>query len=194
MARPKHGTHALPTEERILKAAESEFGKYGFERTRLEDIAKLAGIRRPSLLYHFKTKSLLYSSVVHRAFDSLRMVLVARMRPGEFTEQVNNLVCGLEEYVQSNPAFAPIVLREIINGNGPARDILINEMDPLLSVVELWLKQQGGDNIPKDISVRYAVLNTAINILFYAASKDLAPIMWGKINSSKETAQRLFIR
>ena len=55
MARPKKGVHQVPTEERILQAAETEFGRKGFERTRLEDIAETAGIRRPSLLYHFKS-------------------------------------------------------------------------------------------------------------------------------------------
>ena len=121
MARPKLGSNSIPTHERILRAAEKEFGAHGFERTRLEDIAKLAGIRRPSLLYHFKSKDKLYSEIVHRAFDSLRQSLVARMRKGEFTDQVDNLVEALTDFVQLNPSFAPIVLREIIDGNGPAR-------------------------------------------------------------------------
>ena len=38
MARPKKGSNSIPTEERILKAAEKQFGRLGFERTRLQDI------------------------------------------------------------------------------------------------------------------------------------------------------------
>lgn len=193
MARPKKGTNAVPTEERILSAAEQEFGKYGFERTRLEDIAKIADIRRPSLLYHFKSKDLLYSAVVHRVFDSLRMALLERMRPGDFAAQVENLTAVFSDFVSSNPAFAPIVLREIIDGNGPAREILITEMAPLLSIVETWLEQQGKGIIPKGISVRYAILHIATNALMHNASGDLQIPLWGKEDSSRQIARQMFL-
>ena len=63
MGRPKTGTHSVPTVERILQAAEQAFGAQGFTLTRLEDIAEVASIRRPSLLYHFSTKQKLYEAV-----------------------------------------------------------------------------------------------------------------------------------
>jgi len=193
MARPKKGSNAVPTEERILKAAEAQFGRLGFEKTRLEDIATDAGIRRPSLLYHFKSKDILYSKVVHRAFDSLRVALLDRMRPGDFSIQVENLTCAFSDYVQKNPAFAPIVLREIIDGNGPARTILVNEMAPLLSVVETWLKQQGKNIIPEGISVRYAILQIATNTLLHSASGSLQTVLWGEGDSSRVIARQIFL-
>jgi AcrR family transcriptional regulator len=193
MARPKKGAHLVPTEKRILKAAETEFGKKGFERTRLEDIAKLADIRRPSLLYHFKSKDILYSAVVHRVFDSLRLSLLDRMRPGDFATQVENLTAAFSDFVQENSAFAPIVLREIINGLGPARDILINEMAPLLSVVETWLEQQGKETIPEGISVRYAILQIAANTLLHSASGDLSIPLWGPTDNSQQIARQIFL-
>lgn len=193
MARPKKGSNLVPTEERILSAAEQEFGRYGFERTRLEDIAKIADIRRPSLLYHFKSKDILYSAVVHRVFDSLRLALLERMRPGDFATQVENLTAVFSDFVSSNPAFAPIVLREIIDGNGPAREILITEMAPLLSIVETWLEQQGKGIIPNGISVRYAILHIATNALLHNASRDLQTPLWGKEDSSRQIARQMFL-
>ena len=193
MARPKRGTHSTPTEERILLAAQKAFGRMGFEKARLEDIAKEAGIRRPSLLYHFKSKDLLYSAVVHRVFDSLRLALLARMRAGDFQKQVENLTSAFEDFVNTNDAFAPIVLREIIDGEGPAREILLTEMAPLLSIVETWLTQQGKGVIPEGISVRYAILQIATNALVYAAARDLAEPLWGKENSSLAVSKRIFL-
>jgi len=193
MARPKKGSNAVPTEERILKAAEQQFGQFGFERTRLEDIALQAGIRRPSLLYHFKSKDILYSKVVHRAFDSLRIALLDRMRPGDFAVQVENLTSAFSDYVQDHPSFAPIVLREIIDGEGPAKKILVDEMAPLLSVVETWLIQQGKEIIPKGVSVRYAILQIATNTLLHSASGSLRNILWGEEDSSQEIARQIFL-
>ena len=194
MARPKRGTHSTPTEERILLAAQKAFGKVGFEKARLEDIAKEAGIRRPSLLYHYKSKDLLYSAVVHRVFNSLRLALLSRMRSGDFQAQVENLTSAFQDFVAENDAFAPIVLREIIDGEGPARDILLNEMAPLLSIVETWLVQQGKQVISKEISVRYAILQIATNTLLYAAAGDLATPLWGENNTSLEIARQIFLK
>lgn len=193
MARPKKGTNQVPTEERILQAAETEFGKKGFERTRLEDIAETAGIRRPSLLYHFKSKDLLYTSVVHRVFDSLRKALLDRMRPGDFAVQVQNLTGAFSDFAELNPAFAPIVLRELIDGQGPAREILLTEMAPLLSIVETWLSQQGKETIPEGVSVRYAILQIASNTLLHNAAGDLAEPLWGSDNSSRRIARQIFL-
>ena len=193
MARPKKGINQIPTEERILKAAETEFGKKGFERTRLEDIAQTAGIRRPSLLYHFKSKDLLYSAVVHRVFDSLRKALLDRMRPGDFAAQVENLTGAFSDFSELNPAFAPIVLRELIDGQGPAREILLTEMAPLLSIVETWLSQQGKGVIPAGVSVRFAILQIASNTLLHNAAGDLAEPLWGADNSSRCIARQIFL-
>ncbi|MBN3923995.1 TetR/AcrR family transcriptional regulator [Nostoc sp. NMS4] len=48
---------ALPTKrDRILKAALECFGRYGFKRTAMDDIAKIAGISRAALYLLFQNK------------------------------------------------------------------------------------------------------------------------------------------
>ena len=69
MGRPRRSETQVATTERLLSSAEKHFGQAGFDAARLQDIAKDAGITRPSLLYHFETKEKLYDAVVARAFD-----------------------------------------------------------------------------------------------------------------------------
>ena len=69
MGRPRATTQTVETAQRLLSAAEQEFGSKGFDRARLADIANIAGISRPSLLYHYNSKDALYAAVFDRPFN-----------------------------------------------------------------------------------------------------------------------------
>ena len=135
MARPRTDPNAVPTIERILAAAETTFGTEGFNKARLSDIAELAGIRRPSLLYHFKTKDALHAAVVHNLFDLLRSRFGAVVRrPGGYDARMLALMQSWLDFIQERPAFAPMVLRGILDGHGPVRQRLLDELVPLLDL------------------------------------------------------------
>ncbi|MGH7287017.1 MAG: TetR family transcriptional regulator, partial [Myxococcota bacterium] len=51
---------ALRTRAAILAAAEAVFAERGFAAARLEDVAARVGIRRASIVYHFRDKRELY--------------------------------------------------------------------------------------------------------------------------------------
>ena len=74
MARPRKSEIETATTQRILAAAQMHFARLGYEAAKLADIAKDAGITRPSLLYHFESKEKLYNSVVEQVFASLRQL------------------------------------------------------------------------------------------------------------------------
>ena len=196
MARPKRGTHSVPTEQRILEAAEEEFGRNGYESARLEDIAKTASIRRPSLLYHFKSKEALYAKVVHGLFDALRKVLVASMTGtvgATFTDQVEALALGFTTFVEERPAFSPIVAREIVDGRGPAREILLKEIAPLLGLVEAWVEQQGSRELPEGVSVRAALMQIVSDVLLRSSSGPLRVALWGEKDSTMPLVRQIFL-
>ena len=194
MARPKAGTNEIPTDVRILTAAEAAFGELGFERATLAEIATEAGIRRPSLLYHFKSKDELYAQVVNLLFDSLRTELGKSMVPGAFAQQIVSLAQAFVDFTESRPAFAPIVLREIIDGRGPAREILLHELAPVLGLVEKWIELQGSQDLPEGLKVRSAVLQFCTNVLLRNASGPLREALWGDIDDSMSLVRQLFLR
>jgi len=193
MARPKKDPNAEPTQQRILRAAELQFGANGFVRTRLEDIAEEVGIRRPSLLYHFKTKEALYEQVVQDLFEALKEDLVSEMKPGDFSEFVLNLSVRFMEFVEKRPSFAPIVLREMIDGSGPVHTILLHQITPVLDLIEGFVKMQGGDHLPEGLSVRTALVQVSGNILLREASGSLRIPLWGDQNATLPLVKQLFL-
>ena len=55
----------------ILEAAQTCFFQYGLERTRMEDIARLAQISRPALYEHFENKSAIFLGLAQSLVASM---------------------------------------------------------------------------------------------------------------------------
>ena len=66
-ARPRGAQH---TRAQLLDAAEAIFAERGFDATRLEDVAKAVGIRRASIVYHFRDKQTVYHAVLERVLEA----------------------------------------------------------------------------------------------------------------------------
>ncbi len=71
MARPRNTERNEPIRDRILAAATALFAAHGYHGASLSAIASSAGIRAPSLLYHFGSKAQLYDDVVAAFYDEL---------------------------------------------------------------------------------------------------------------------------
>jgi TetR/AcrR family transcriptional regulator, regulator of autoinduction and epiphytic fitness len=56
--------------ERVLTAALEVFGRYGFRKTSMDDVARAAGISRQGLYLHFASKEALFRAAVRQEFDT----------------------------------------------------------------------------------------------------------------------------
>jgi TetR/AcrR family transcriptional regulator len=103
--------------EGILQAAEDVFAERGYDRARLDDVAHRVGIRRASLLYHFKDKAALYGAVLDSIFEDLvepyRRVLDGDGPAGLRLEQT---VDAWLDVTARRPNIVRIMLRETANG------------------------------------------------------------------------------
>ena len=101
----------------ILDAAEAIFAEHGYDRARLEDVARRVGIRRASLLYHFRDKASLYAAVLDSIIDDLadryRRVLGRDAPAGVRLEQT---VDEWLDVITARPALIRIMLRELADG------------------------------------------------------------------------------
>lgn len=74
MADPPRRSSAV-TLDRILSTARDSFAQYGFDGTRLDSIAKAAGVTKQLVYHYFKTKEELYSVVLDRVSDEVHAML-----------------------------------------------------------------------------------------------------------------------
>ncbi|WP_417209118.1 TetR/AcrR family transcriptional regulator [Antarctobacter sp.] len=63
---------AIRTQERILKAAQAEFSRKGYDGARVDAIIARAKISKNLLYHHFRSKEELYIRVLERIYETLR--------------------------------------------------------------------------------------------------------------------------
>lgn len=178
MARPKVIAGAVPTRVRVLDAAEQIFAEHGFGATRLADVAARVGIRRPSLLYHFASKELLYGAVVQRAFGDLGAVLLGALGDASEPEQaLEGLVRTFVGFVDARPGFAALVLREFLDGRGGGQQLLSDVMIPLLDQVVAEVDRRLPEGRAERL--RLALLQVASTALLRSAAGPLRVPLWG---------------
>ncbi len=192
MGRPRLGTHDTPTPTRVLDAAERRFGELGYEGAGLAEIAAEAGIKRSSLLYHFGSKDKLHAQVVRRLFDALKLQFAQAYASAPSTEP-EALVVALVEvflaFLEARPAFAPMVLRGIVDGQGPVRELFESELVPLLDAIEVYVRRGAPEGVP----VRSALLQIGGNAMLRAASGPLKDTVW-RDDQTLALARRLLVR
>jgi TetR/AcrR family transcriptional regulator len=115
---PRHQSKASRTREAILREAEQLFGEKGFAATRLEDVAQKVGIRRASIVYHFRNKRQLYGAVLAELVqDIYRPVARVLDGPGLLADRVEASVSAFVDFIAERPSAARILLREIADGS-----------------------------------------------------------------------------
>ena len=81
--------------EKLLDAAFEEFGEKGFEGTRLDDIAALAGTRKQAIFHHFGSKDGMFSATVKEAYRRLRApdaAITKQLRSREPRKALHDLI------------------------------------------------------------------------------------------------------
>ncbi len=193
MGRPPAGTALTATPERLLDAAEQEFARLGLRGARLEDIAAAAGIRRPSLLYHYPSKDLIYAAVVRRTFERLGAALIEAMaQPADFSARFDAVVASFAGFLADHPALARVVVWELLDGQGPGRAILLDEVVPLLDLVERFARIEGHAEIRRGLAVRAAILQVASDVILRSAAAEFKAPLWGDADHTRALARALF--
>lgn len=193
VGRPRAEDVKVSTPQRVLEAAELVFAEHGYGPAKLADIAERAGIRRPSLLYHFKSKEELYQATVQRAFSNLGAALQgAMLASGTFEERLLETAEQYATFLADNEQVARIVLRELLDsdGPGPGTDILMNQIAPLVDAVEAFIEGQG--HASGEAPVRARLMCIASTLIMRAAAQ-VRDTLWGPQPHARALATALFL-
>ena len=108
---------AADPHERIVAAAAEVFASRGFDGARIDEIAERAGINKAMLYYHVGDKEQLYAAVLVESIErALSQVRAATATAGSPSEKLQAVLDTLAAFGTSNPAFIPLIMREVASG------------------------------------------------------------------------------
>jgi AcrR family transcriptional regulator len=163
MARPKVHEDNARTIDKLLDAALTVFARDGYSQATLSDIAGHVSITRPSLLHHFSSKDALYAATVAQTFSVFGQLITSGT-------SLASLIANFESVLHDDPRMAKLVLHEMLDRDGPGRELLVNNAAPLIDDV---VTRFGGDGIRRDLLAQIAHV-----LLHAAADRDVRAALW----------------
>lgn len=124
--KPDPVTSGIPTEQKILQAAEREFIEKGFAGARTSAIAEEAGVTHAMLHYYYRTKENLFDNVVAQKMQLFGETLFGSIDPEEksLTEMLTKIISLHIEFIAKNPGLPRFLISEIFS-NKERMDIYI---------------------------------------------------------------------
>ncbi|NJK98093.1 MAG: TetR/AcrR family transcriptional regulator [Bacteroidales bacterium] len=102
------------TEETIFNAAKEEFIEKGFDGTRMQEIAKRAGINKALLHYYYRTKEKLFDAIFERVFKSfMPRIFEVMQSDAPIFYKIEVFVHSYLTLILDNPHIPSFVLHEL---------------------------------------------------------------------------------
>ncbi len=105
----------LGVRAQILSQATRLFAARGYDGTSVQEIAEAVGIRKPSLLYHFKSKDELRQEVLAEMLAHWNAVLPGLLLKASTEERFDSTMEALTEFFIEDPDRARLFLRETLD-------------------------------------------------------------------------------
>lgn len=132
-------------EARILDAALEVFSTFGFRGATVDQIAVLAGMTKPNLLYYFRRKQDIYFAVLRRTLDMWLQPLRELSSHGEPEEELRAYIDRKLEMSRDNPTASRLFAMEIMQGAPVLRSVLTGPMKQLVdekaAVLRRWIAE-----------------------------------------------------
>ena len=191
MGRPRKDPSREDTDVLILRAAARAFAENGYARTRLADVAAEVGIRRPSLLYHFRTKQALYDAVVTRVFAGAGAAVAPTLGlDGSPGNRLDALVTALTDFASANPDAIGVVLRELVDPSEVGGALVTSFLGGFVDLIEGAI-----DSPPPVVPVRAAIMHLVVGYMLRRRTGDAR--LWGPADADGDVlrlARQLLVR
>lgn len=126
---------------RVLREATRLFARDGVGATSIQDVAAAAGIRRPTLIYHFGSKEGLRQAVLSTLVDHWSAELPRLMASAASGgPRIDALLRALFGYFLEDRDRARLVLREMIDAPEPVRDLVRTRLGPWMRLLSEALR------------------------------------------------------
>ena len=105
----------MDVRNQILTHATRLFAEQGYDGTSVQEIADAVGIRKPSLLYHFRSKDALRENVLAEMLAHWNSVLPGLLLKASTEERFDATMQALSEFFIEDPDRARLFLRETLD-------------------------------------------------------------------------------
>ena len=131
-------------EEKILDAALEVFSAYGFRGATVDQIAALAGMTKPNLLYYFRTKEAMHRALITRVLDTWLDPLREFDAGGNPFSEIRSYIRRKLEMARDFPRESRLFANEILQGAPNIEDELKGPLKALVDekaeVIRSWAK------------------------------------------------------
>jgi TetR/AcrR family transcriptional regulator len=120
----KAGSLGDKNHRKVLAAAAKVFSRKGYNGARVDEIARLAGMSKPNMLYYFKTKHDLYRVVMEDVLSLWLNSIGDFCKEAEPAEVMAQYVAKKMQLSQQYPEASRIIAMELISGSPVIGDYL----------------------------------------------------------------------
>ncbi|NUS70636.1 MAG: HTH-type transcriptional regulator RutR [Ensifer adhaerens] len=131
-------------EERILEAALEVFSANGFRGSTVDQIAEVAGMSKPNLLYYFRTKEAMHRALIDRVLDTWLDPLREFNAEGNPVAEIRSYIRRKLEMARDYPRESRLFANEVLQGAPHIEDELKGPLKSLVDekaeVIRAWAK------------------------------------------------------
>lgn len=128
----------------IMDAALEVFSTHGFRGSTIDQIAKLAGLSKPNLLYYFDGKEAIHAALMERLLETWLEPLKTLDPDGDPREEILAYVMRKLEMSRDYPRESRIFANEMLQGAPRLQDYLEGPLKTLVdreaAVITTWIK------------------------------------------------------
>lgn len=144
MTRPRTRIQAKNSET-ILEAALEVFSAQGFRGATLDQIAEVAGLSKPNLLYYFPSKEAMHRALLTRMLDTWLDPLREMDAGGDPVVEILGYVRRKIELSRDYPRESRLFANEILQGGPRIREAIEGDLKALVdekaAVLQGWMDQ-----------------------------------------------------
>ena len=182
-------TAARDTRFHILDAAEQIFADKGFRGTGTREIARLAGMDKYAIYYHFQNKETLYRAVIERSFSRMTQFVDELFPPEAVSlEELERTFENLLKFLVENTAILKIMQRESLDGTDVgASDIFRKYFRPLFRKgVRFSEKAKKSGWFRQDLNSRQFIAGLYTMVMSYFSDGAMISLLLGEDALSKK--------
>lgn len=158
------------TGEKVLNAALGEFARHGYAGSRVDRIARLAGVNKAMIYYHFRGKEALYEQVLTNTYRMILAHVTTGLEKGD--NPLERLKSFIDRYVDLfnsiDNDILRIILREISSGGKYFRKIIVpNLIVPVIAMLEPLFMEARERKLVRDLDPHYTFIQIVGSIIFF---------------------------